>query len=151
MVTTIDVKNYISTEDYLNLLDKTVCLLSFPLREGNIPSQVFNIDAGCLNKAGISLSELNELYGDDDKIIKFIELHQNEIQDDDDDYYKDNDEDKNETIEVLPSYKNFLIGYLIKYYLLKNNPKGLDVYLKALRIPNHKKYAVELKNIYNRL
>lgn len=149
MVVTIDIKNYISTDGYLNLLDKAMCSLSFVLREGNIPSQVFNIDAGCLNKAGIGLSELNELYDNGDKIIRFIALHQNEIQDDDD--YEDNAEDKSETIEVLPSYKNFLIGYLIKYYFLKNDPKGLDVYLKALRIPNHKKYAVELKSIYSRL
>ena len=85
------------------------------------------------------------------KIIQFVKLHQAEILDDDDDYYSDDDEDKDETIEVLPPYRNFLIGYLVKYYLLKNNQKGLETYLKALRIPNHKKYLAELKSIYSRL
>lgn len=149
MVTTTNVREFISTENYLALLDKVVNSLSLPLRGDNIPIQVFNIDAGSINKSGLGLGELSELYneGDIEKIIFFIKLHQSEIQDNED----DDKENKSETIETLPSYKNFLIGYLVKYYFLKNNQKGLDAYLKALRIPNYKKYADELKYIYSRL
>lgn len=153
MVTTMDVREFIKSNGYNELLNKTVHSLSLPLRDGDIPSQVFNIDAGSINKSGVSLNDLSSLYNEDEnKIINFIRLHQHEVQDDNDDYYEDDDEEnKSVTIEVLPSYKNFLIGYLIKYYLLKNDQQALDTYLKALRIPNYKKYANELKDIYSRL
>ena len=149
MVTTIDVKNYINTDDYFDLLNKTISSLSISLRTGDIPSQVFNIDANNLNKAGINLDELRSIKNDDEEIINFIRIHLDEVKDDDDVY--NDDGDKDELIEVLPPYKNFLIGYLIKFYLLKNNQAALCNYLKLLRIPNYKNYFSELKNIYNRL
>lgn len=89
MVTTIDVKSYINTDNYLNLLSKVMGSLSISLRDGEIPSQVFNIDANNLNKAGINFDKLNSLKRDDVKIIKFIKMHQNEIKDDDDQYNDD--------------------------------------------------------------
>ena len=58
-------------------------------------------------------------------------------------------EDENETI--LGYSKNFLLLYLIEYFLLKTNPSGLEPYLKATRIPNAKKYEKELKEIYSKL
>ncbi|EMA5682107.1 hypothetical protein U3Z00_004073 [Salmonella enterica] len=69
---------------------------------------------------------------------------------DDEDDYNDSD-DKPETLEILPFPKSFLIGDIIEFYFLKNNPLALADYLKKLRIPSSAKYARELKSIYNRL
>lgn len=61
---------------------------------------------------------------------------------------KPEQEDDNETI--LGYSKGFLLLYLIEYYLLKNNPSELEPYLKAIRIPNARKYKNELKEIYSK-
>ncbi|MFE8117169.1 hypothetical protein [Brenneria goodwinii] len=148
MVTTLDVKKFINESNYLNLLNKVTGLLSIPLRDSEIPSQVFNIDASCINKANIDLSTLNELCeSDKENIIEFIRLHKSEI----DRNNSSNDENDDELIEVLPSYKNFLIGYLIKYFFVSRKPEMLESYLKSLRLPAYKKHADELKEIYNKI
>ncbi|EKY3246757.1 hypothetical protein RBA21_004181 [Cronobacter dublinensis] len=69
--------------------------------------------------------------------------------DDIDDYNKDGDEDL--VVETLPFYKSFLIGYVLEYYFLKNNPAKLEGYLRKIRIPNYKDYASELKVFYSKL
>jgi len=42
----------------------------------------------------------------------------------------------------------FLIGYLIEYWILKENPREIENYVRAIRIPNAKKYAKELLKMY---
>lgn len=60
-------------------------------------------------------------------------------------------EQENDNETILGYSKNFLLLYLIEYFLLKTNPSGLEPYLKATRIPNAKKYEKELKEIYSKL
>ncbi|EMF4711701.1 hypothetical protein HLH58_20510 [Providencia stuartii] len=78
--------------------------------------------------------------------MKFIELYFSEITDDE----KDEDED-NVTIEVVPFYSNFLIGYLVDYYMLKNRQNDLEGYLQKRKIVNYKKFANELRTIYSKI
>ncbi|MBI0520924.1 hypothetical protein F6Q07_23025 [Pectobacterium parmentieri] len=124
----------------MNLLDNVTKSLSIPLRNSEIPSQVFNIDANCINKASIDLHILNELCkSDKERIIKFIKLHKDEINRGDDE------------VDILPSYKNFLIGYIIKYFFVSRKPDLLESYLKSLRLPAYKKHADELRDIYDKI
>ncbi|ELY9424736.1 hypothetical protein SLY17_003745 [Cronobacter dublinensis] len=83
-------------------------------------------------------------------IARFSVLKLTCLTDDDiDDYNEDGDEDL--VIETLPFYKSFLIGYVLEYYFLKNNPAKLEGYLKKIRIPNYKDYTSELKVFYSKL
>ncbi|MDX5631116.1 MULTISPECIES: hypothetical protein [unclassified Brenneria] len=145
MVTTLDVRTFINSDNYLNLLNNVTQSLSIPLRDSEIPSQVFNIDANCINKANTDFSILNELCSSDkEEIVNFIKLHKYEIN-------RDNEEGDDEIVEILPSYKNFLIGYLLKYFFVSRKPEMLESYLKSLKLPAYKKHADELREIYNKI
>lgn len=138
MVTTIDLREFVKTDSYINLLNKVTVDLSLNVNPEIPPSQVFNIEAGMVNKSGLSLEDLGLLCtSDKDKLVKFVGMTLAEVSDDEDDQDKDEDE-RDEVIEVLPFYNSFLVDYLIRYYLLKYKPDQLDNYLKALRIPNQK-------------
>ena len=71
---------------------------------------------------------------------------------DEDDEYPEGeeilDDDKPHTIEELPYYKNFLVAFLIEYYLLKEQPTKLGEYLKRIHIAHATKYEKELRNIW---
>ncbi|EOF5434950.1 hypothetical protein ACK1MO_004739 [Salmonella enterica] len=146
MVTTNDLRNFVGTEEYMNLMAHVVSALDISLNKNEPSSQVFNIYADIVNKANVTISELDSLYSDGGKIVKFIKLCLLEINDDE----KDEDDDS-ETIEILPQYRNFLIGYLVDYYMLKNKQEELESYLKKKRIADYKKFANELRSIYGKI
>ncbi|EKS4627697.1 hypothetical protein QB714_004496 [Salmonella enterica] len=146
MVTTNDLRNFVGTEEYMNLMAHVVSALDISLNKNEPSSQVFNIYADIVNKANVTISELDSLYSDGGKIVKFIKLCLLEINDDE----KDEDDDS-ETIEILPPYRNFLIGYLVDYYMLKNKQEELESYLKKKRIADYKKFANELRSIYGKI
>ncbi|BDR57652.1 hypothetical protein XA3_00930 [Xylocopilactobacillus apicola] len=111
-------------------------------------SQAFNIEANCINKSKIELDRLMELDADEvDKFIQFVNMKLLNIKEYPDEYNDNGDV----LIEKLPFYKTFLVSYLIEFFFLKNDPKGLDVYLKAIRVPGLKKYSAGLKDIYRQL
>ncbi|WP_437432938.1 hypothetical protein [Yokenella regensburgei] len=150
MVTTNNLREFIKTNDYISLLNEVIERMNINVSKDEPSSQMFNIHADCVNKSGINLDVLNELcYSEKEHLVAFTKLKFAEIEDDEDDY--NDDGDKSETLEILPFPKTFLIGYIIEFYFLKNNPSALADYLKKLRIPNSIKYAKELKSIYNRL
>lgn len=62
--------------------------------------------------------------------------------------YKPEQEDDHKIV-YLPFSKNFLIGYLLEYWILKESPLEIEKYVRAVRIPNAKKYAKEITAIYN--
>ncbi|ECG2650781.1 hypothetical protein NF324_001458 [Salmonella enterica] len=146
MVTTNDLRNFVKTKCYVDLLDRVITDLNLVLNKNEPSSQIFNIYSNDVNKANVTVNELEELCSDKDKIVKFIELYFSEISDDE----KDEDDDS-ETIEVVPFYSNFLIGYLVDYYMLKNRQDELENYLKNRRIPDYKKFANELRLIYKNI
>ncbi|EOF6320273.1 hypothetical protein ACK1HU_003830 [Salmonella enterica] len=150
MVTTNNLREFIKTNDYISLLNEVIGRLNVNVSKDEPSSQMLNIHAECVNKSGINLGELNELCrSEKEHLVVFAKLKFAEIEDDEDDY--NDSDDKPETLEILPFPKSFLIGDIIEFYFLKNNPLALADYLKKLRIPSSAKYARELKSIYNRL
>ncbi|WP_234014849.1 hypothetical protein [Cronobacter dublinensis] len=151
MVTTSDVKKIISSDAYTDLLSQTVSSSSIIINKADPPGQVLNLEAGRINHSGIEIIDLEStILSDSADIARFSIIKLTGLTDDDiDDYNEDGDEDL--VIENLPFYKSFLIGYVLEYYLLKNNPAKLEAYLKKIRIPNYKDYASELKSFYSEL
>ncbi|WP_318574105.1 hypothetical protein [Providencia stuartii] len=146
MVTTNDLRSFVKTDSYINLMNFVIVGLNIVLNKNEPSSQLFNIYANNVNKANITINELEQVCADKYKIMKFIELYFSEITDDE----KDEDED-NVTIEVVPFYSNFLIGYLVDYYILKNRQNDLEGYLQKRKIANYKKFANELRTIYSKI
>lgn len=150
MVTTNDLRDFIKTDSYVSLFEEMIERLSVHVDENEPPSQLFNIHAGYVNKSGISLDELEKLCcSEKERLVEYVRLKSIEIKDDEDDYNEG--DDKAVTLEVLPFPKSFLIGHLIEFYFLKNNPADLSSYFKKARISNPQEYIKELKSIYNRL
>ncbi|WP_458047777.1 hypothetical protein [Providencia stuartii] len=144
MVTTNDLRSFVKTDSYINLMNFVIAGLNIVLNKNEPSSQLFNIYANNVNKANITINELEQVCADKYKIMKFIELYFSEITDD------EKDED-NVTIEVVPFYSNFLIGYLVDYYMLKNRQNDLEGYLQKRKIVNYKKFANELRTIYSKI
>ncbi|OXG02725.1 hypothetical protein B0A63_02420 [Flavobacterium johnsoniae UW101] len=87
-----------------------------------------------------------------DSISVYVEVKLRKYADDtEQEYPKGYNLEKEEDDKVvnLPFYKNFLIGYLLEYWILKENPLEIEKYVRAIRIPNAKKYAKEITVIYN--
>jgi hypothetical protein len=143
MVTTNDLRSLVKTDIYTELLDYIVINLNLTLNENQPPGQVFNIYANTVNCANLEISDLEPLCLDKEKVLKFIEVYSRETKDE-----KQDEDDDSETIEIVPSYNNFLIGYLVDYYMLKNKRDELEVYLKKRKVPGYKQFANKLRYIY---
>ncbi|EOI3579430.1 hypothetical protein ACMS05_003489 [Cronobacter turicensis] len=151
MVNTAEIKGFIKSDNYTYLLNSIVLELNVEINKSEPPSQVLNLDANRIKNADVSLKELEEVIVDDCvNIIKYVRIKMFGLDEEDIDDYNE-EQDKDVIIEKLPFYKNFLITYMIEYYLLKNNQVKLEDYLKKSKIPKHKQYAEELKSFYNKI
>ena len=54
-----------------------------------------------------------------------------------------------EKIINLPLTREFPIGHLIEYFLILKKPERLAGYLNSIRIPGVKKYAKEIKEMFD--
>lgn len=152
MVTINDVRKLIESNGYIYLLSESSSLLKLNVNDALPPIQMFNIEADSVNKSGIGLEELENICSDDvNELINFVHVKISILKGDDIDYYNEDENDKDVVIEKLPFYKTFLIGYIIEYALLKIYPEKLEGYLKLLKVPKYKKYAAELRAIYNNM
>lgn len=91
---------------------------------------------------------------DKEEIIQFslkkLELiKDNNEPDEDDDYFLEEEDYEDEEEESNGFSKTFLVDYMLELLLIKKGGVFLETYLKKLRIPNSKKYAKELRDIYN--
>lgn len=59
------------------------------------------------------------------------------------------EENKEEVLEILGYSEEFLINNIIEYIIIKSYLDYLEEYLKLRRIPQAKKYAKQLKKIYD--
>ena len=149
--------NFINSGNYTNLISDLERSLNLKINKDTPSTTILNYDILKLKTAKINIDEIAKLIeSDSNRIKKYaiakLEKYNNvqEIQE----YPKGeepSESDKDIRLRTLPFYKNFLIIYLIEYFLLKTNPSELETYLKATRVPNAKKYDKELKNIYNKL
>jgi len=150
------IKNLIEGNGYKALLQNVRQQINIQVNENDPPSAMLNIDVNNLRAAKLDAQALeNILETDLNEITKYAVLKIGTVKDDGEQEYPEGEEpdedDEDEVIETLPYYKDFLVGMIIEYILLKQKPSELAAYLKALRIPGAKKFEKELKDIYSNI
>lgn len=120
--------------------------------ESNIPFVLLDYDKEQLKAAQIEVENLETLLiSNMTEIVSFVERKMSYDFEDEEEYPKGeelSDDEKSKRITELPYYKNFLVAFLIEYYLLKEHPTALCGYLKRIHIANATKYERELKAIW---
>ena len=151
MVNMNKVNEFINGENYEFLL-RSIQEKSNIEIDSTIPFVLLDYDKEMLIAARIEIEDLESLLNSYmTEIVSFVEGKMKYDFEDEDEYPEGEeliDEEKPKTITELPYYKNFLIVYLIEYYLLKKQPAELGKYLKRIHIPHAATYERELKDIW---
>ena len=128
---------------------QTICNIEI---DDNVPFALLDYDNERLKAAQVKIDNLESLLGSNiNEAMTFIDKKMQFDFEEDDEYPEGeeiSDDDKPHTIEELPYYKNFLVSFLIEYYLLKEQPTELGKYLKRTHIAQATKYEKELRNIW---
>lgn len=146
-----NINGFINGENYEFLLKnvQTICNIEI---DDNVPFALLDYDNERLKAAQVKIEELEYLFSSNMKETLCFVLKKMQYNFDEDDEYPEGeeilDDDKPHTIEELPYYKNFLVSFLIEYYLLKEQPTELGKYLKRTHIAQATKYEKELCNIW---
>lgn len=147
----ININEFINGENYEVLL-KSVQKISSIEIDNTVPFALLDYDNERLKAAQVKIDDLESLLGSNmNEAMTFIDKKMQFDFEDDDEYpggEEISDDDKPHTIEELPYYKNFLVSFLIEYYLLKEQPTELGKYLKRTHIAQATKYEKELRNIW---
>lgn len=147
-------KSIIGSNQYQNLIDKIQKRTKLKILS-EYRDAVATRDEHKMGIAHLSANDTLELLENDMKnfsefvLLKMKKFENAKIDEEYPEGEEQDQEDDNET--VLGYSKSFLLLYLIEYFLLKTNPNELEPYLKAIRIPNTKKYEKELKEIYSKI
>lgn len=146
-----NLNEFINGENY-GLLLKNVQTISNIEIDDNVPFALLDYDNEMLKAAQVKIDDLEFLLGSNmNEAMTFIDKKMQFDFEEDDEYPEGeeiSDDDKPHTIEELPYYKNFLVSFLIEYYLLKEQPTELGKYLKRTHIAQATKYEKELRNIW---
>lgn len=146
-----NINEFINGENY-ELLLKNVQIISNIEIDDNVPFALLDYDNERLKAAQVTIEELEYLFSSNMKEALCFVVKKMQYNFDEDDEYPEGeeilDDDKPHTIEELPYYKNFLVSFLIEYYLLKEQPTELGKYLKRTHIAQATKYEKELRNIW---
>lgn len=146
-----NINEFINGENYEFLL-KSVKKISNIEIDDNVPFALLDYDNERLKAAQVKIDDLEFLLGSNmNEAMTFIDKKMQFDFEDDDEYPEGEEisyDDKPHTIEELPYYKNFLVSFLIEYYLLKEQPTELGKYLKRTHIAHATKYEKELRNIW---
>lgn len=146
-----NINEFINGENY-ELLLKNVQTISNIEIDDNVPFALLDYDNERLKAAQVTIEELEYLFSSNMKETLCFVVKKMQYNFDEDDEYPEGeeilDDDKLHTIEELPYYKNFLVSFLIEYYLLKEQPTELGKYLKRTHIAQATKYEKELRNIW---
>lgn len=146
-----NINEFINGENY-ELLLKNVQTISNIEIDDNVPFALLDYDNERLKAAQVKIDDLESLLNTNMKETLCFVLKKMQYNFDEDDEYPEgeeiSDDDKPHTIEELPYYKNFLVSFLIEYYLLKEQPTELGKYLKRTHIAQATKYEKELRNIW---
>lgn len=146
-----NINGFINGEIYEVLLKnvQTICNIEI---DDNVPFALLDYDNERLKAAQVTIEELEYLFSSNMKETLCFVVKKMQYNFDEDDEYPEGeeilDDDKPHTIEELPYYKNFLVAFLIEYYLLKEQPTKLGKYLKRIYIAHATKYEKELRNIW---
>ena len=146
-----NINEFINGEIYEVLL-KNVQTISNIEIDDNVPFALLDYDNERLKAAQVKIDDLESLLNTNMKEASYFVEKKMQYNFDEDDEYPEgeeiSDDDKPHTIEELPYYKNFLVSFLIEYYLLKEQPTELGKYLKRTHIAHATKYEKELRNIW---
>lgn len=146
-----NINEFINGENY-ELLLKNVQTISNIEIDDNVPFALLDYDNERLKVAQVKIEELEYLFNSNMKETLCFVVKKMQYNFDEDDEYPEGeeilDDDKPHTIDELPYYKNFLVSFLIEYYLLKEQPTELGKYLKRTHIAQATKYEKELCNIW---
>lgn len=149
MDTLIDLVN---SADYNALLEKVKAKIDIEIDNNGV---IGNYYFTRLNSANIKAKDLKAFIEvNADEISSFVEMKLRKYADDKEEEYPEGyepDDEKDNNIVILPFNKSFLIGYLIEYWILKENPREIENYVRAIRIPNANKYAKELLKMYSKI
>ena len=146
-----NINEFINGEIYEVLL-KNVRTISNIEIDDNVPFALLDYDNERLKAAQVKIDDLESLLNTNMKEASYFVEKKMQYNFDEDDEYPEgeeiSDDDKPHTIDELPYYKNFLVSFLIEYYLLKEQPTELGKYLKRTHIAQATKYEKELCNIW---
>ena len=146
-----NINEFINGEIYEVLL-KNVQTISNIEIDDNVPFALLDYDNERLKAAQVKIDDLESLLNTNMKEASYFVEKKMQYNFDEDDEYPEgeeiSDDDKPHTIDELPYYKNFLVSFLIEYYLLKEQPTELGKYLKRTHIAQATKYEKELRNIW---
>ena len=146
-----NINEFINGENY-ELLLKNVQPISNIEIDDNVPFALLDYDNERLKAAQVTIEDLEYLFSSNMKETLCFVVKKMQYNFDEDDEYPEgeeiSDDDKPHTIDELPYYKNFLVSFLIEYYLLKEQPTELGEYLKRIHIAQATKYEKELRNIW---
>ena len=147
----ININEFINGENYEVLL-KSVQKISSIEIDNTVPFALLDYDNERLKAAQVKIDDLESLLNTNMKEASYFVEKKMQYNFDEDDEYPEgeeiSDDDKPHTIDELPYYKNFLVSFLIEYYLLKEQPTELGKYLKRTHIAQATKYEKELCNIW---
>ena len=134
----------LSTEEYQAILNTLTDNFNLKIYEGDI-HQLLDIDEKRMGIANFHFNDaMKILTSDSCRLMKFLELKLKLVD------KINNEENKfNPILEHHGYGKDFLLMYMIEYFLLNKNDDSLLTYIKAIRIPNAKKYIKELEGILN--
>lgn len=159
MVVVEDVKAWVNSVAYDDLL-KNVCeTLQIKVNPESPPDVVWQLDVKKLNLADLNIDDISVVAKSYELVAGYVKgkLGSSEINPDEQEggdpegEDEEEEEEEEEDIEVHAFYKSFLNLYLIELHFLKVNPAGLERYLKLIRIPFAKKYAAQISKIYREL
>lgn len=138
MVTIENLKNYISSQEYQNLIEDVNLSLD---KLGNDRLQIFNIYSSLMNKLQIEIADFELITSNKDHFIRYYEAFKLYAESIEKESFQDDEDDD---IEECEPYKSFLISYMIEFIALskskdllikhhkKNDPKGYKKHIEKL-------------------
>jgi hypothetical protein len=149
MVDIKDVRDWIGSDTYVELLDFLKTKRKVPVNDEQVAEVLLSHDVNKMNAASVSTADLKKVADNKHQFVDFFVAKLKLINGTENEQEgKCEDDDDDVVLKVHPFYKNFLNIYLIELFLLISKPELLDSYLKAIRIPNSKKYANQLRVAY---
>lgn len=135
-----EIIKFINSIEYECLLNELQLKVSLEIAQ-SIPSfTVLNYDIERLKRSSIEIKDLLKIISTHNQKIQLFILLKFEkylgIKEEEEypeGYNPDEEDEKNQNIKTLPFNRNFLILYLIEYYLLNNKPEDyLIIYRKVV-------------------
>ncbi|MBA1190297.1 hypothetical protein G7Z99_14765 [Pseudomonas entomophila] len=152
MVVVEDVKAWVNSVEYDDLLKNVCKKLQVKVNHESQPNVVWQLDVKKLNLAELNIDDISVVAKGYELVAEYVKkkLISSETNPDEQEG-GDPEDDEDDDVEVHAFYKSFLNLYLIELHFLKFNPAGLENYLKLIRIPFAKKYAAQISKIYREL